>query len=430
MNHYCFVHAADLHLDTPFEGLRRGNPGVHARLVDASLEAWDALVELVLERDARFLLLAGDLYDGAERGLRAQLRFRRGLEKLSNAGVSVFVVHGNHDPVEEGWSAIRDWPEGVTIFPSEHVESAGVEVGGRRIATVHGRSYARRETRENLALGYHRGGEPGLHIGLLHCNVGNVGASAGHANYSPCSLDDLIRARMDYWALGHVHVHSVLRRADPWVVYPGNLQGRSPQPGECGAKGAVVVEVSGDRVDSVEHVALDRVRFVVAELDAASCRDLAALESELAGLAESQRAGCDGRGLLLRVRLVGRSELRSDLDRQESIAELLAALRDRFDGASPLLWWDSLESHLRPPLDRESVRQRDDFSSELLGMSEALARDPEAAARFLAARLDSLPPRQRGVALPSLAASEHADILQRAEDLALELLHDAASESA
>src|SRR3954467_1145267 len=144
MPDFCFVHAADLHLDTPFQGVGRTTPAVGAALRDASLEAWDALVELTLRRQAAFLLIAGDVYDGAERGLRAQLRFLRGLERLSAAGVQVLVAHGNHDPLD-GWSAIRAWPPGVHVFGSDVVEAVAIERDGAVLATVQGISYARRD---------------------------------------------------------------------------------------------------------------------------------------------------------------------------------------------------------------------------------------------------------------------------------------------
>src|SRR5659263_433463 len=89
---FCFIHAADLHLDTPFEGVAGMSGDVAERLRDASLEAFDGVVRLAVDRRAVFVLLAGDLYDGAERGVRAQLRFLRGLEVLSAAGIPVFVV--------------------------------------------------------------------------------------------------------------------------------------------------------------------------------------------------------------------------------------------------------------------------------------------------------------------------------------------------
>ena len=93
---FSFVHAADLHLDTPFKGIGSTAPFVAEQLREASLAAFDSLVELCLERRAAFLVVAGDVYDGPERGLRAQLRFRDGLARLSDAGISSFVVHGNH----------------------------------------------------------------------------------------------------------------------------------------------------------------------------------------------------------------------------------------------------------------------------------------------------------------------------------------------
>lgn len=109
-----FVHASDLHLDSPVEGIARtlnAPASIREALRDATLDAFDALVQLCTEREAVFLLLAGDVYDGIDRGLRGQLRFFQGLSKLSDAGIQVFVVHGNHDPVEPGgWTAIREFP--------------------------------------------------------------------------------------------------------------------------------------------------------------------------------------------------------------------------------------------------------------------------------------------------------------------------------
>ena len=107
-----FIHAADLHLDTPFQGVAGPAPEVATALYEASLQAWDNVVDLAIEREAAFVLIAGDIYDGADRGVRAQLRFLAGLKRLDEAGIRSFVVHGNHDPLD-GWSAIREWPAGV-----------------------------------------------------------------------------------------------------------------------------------------------------------------------------------------------------------------------------------------------------------------------------------------------------------------------------
>ncbi len=421
---FCFIHAADLHLDTPFSGIGSVAPQVAHELREASLAAFDAIVDLALERHAAFLLVAGDVYDGAERGLRAQLRFRDGLARLADAGVSSFVVHGNHDPLRTGWSAITSWPDGVKIFgwdPRE-VEVVPVERDGEVIATVQGLSYAQAATTENLARHFSRPTGPGVHIGLLHCNV--EGAATGHANYSPCSLDDLCRSGLDYLALGHVHEHKVLARGGAqgsWVVYPGNSQARSPRASEQGPKGAVVVTIEDGTVSGIELVPCDLVRFCTATLDISLITNLSDLATALAeaGRGEAERA--EGRSVVLRGRLVGRSPLHHELNRPGVRGELLAALRDDAEGTSPLCWWDSLVDESAAPLERAALRARGDFAADLVALSDDLLRDP-AAAQALLAEIGT-PPRSMARRLSDLLEQEGGTaLIDAAVERALELL--------
>ena len=415
-----FVHAADLHLDTPFEGLRRVEPFVADALRDASLEAFDALVRLALEREAAFVVLAGDVYDGAERGVRAQLAFRRGVERLSAAGVATFVVHGNHDPVEAGWSAVRAWPSSVTVFGTEAVASVPVERDGAVVATVHGISYAQRVVTENLALRFRRSDAPGLHVGLLHANVG----SSDHAPYSPCTVEDLRRASLDYWALGHVHARQVVHAGDPWVVYPGNLQGRSPKPSERGPKGALVVEVDGTAVRPPEFVALDRVRFETLEVDVAGLADLAEVHAALQRAAEARSEQADGRSLLVRATLIGRGPAHADLRRPGAVAGLVQGLRDEAGQGSPFLWWEAVRDGTRPALDVDVVRRRGDFAAELLRVADELGAEPEALRAFAEARWSALPAAElRRLVAPADAATPER--WREAVDLALDALEGA-----
>ena len=372
---FCFVHAADLHLDTPFKGLGEVAPDVAKALREASLEAFDALVELCLERAAAFLVLAGDIYDGAERGLRAQLRFLAGLERLSAAKIPVFVAHGNHDPVEEGWSAIRRWPEGVHVFSDKEVECIPVVRGGRAIAAVQGISFDRGAVTENLALRFSRPERGVFSVAVLHCNV--VGASEEHDPYSPCTLNDLLEKGICYWALGHIHARSVLagrpHSDESFVVYPGNLQARSPKPSEQGEKGACVVHVSGGRVAELEHVACDRIRFAELEIDVSACEDLAELSGELGEAAAEALERADGRSLVVKARLSGRGPCHAELAREGALGELLASLRDG-PQRRPFFWWDRLIDDTRPGLDLASLLEEGDFASVLLELAEGRAR--------------------------------------------------------
>jgi len=372
---FCFVHAADLHLDTPFKGIGRTAPSVAHALREASLEAFDDLVTLCLQRRAAFLVIAGDVYDGPDRGIRAQLRFRDGLARLSDAGIASFVVHGNHDPVESGWAAIGAWPPLVTVFGTESVEAVPVVQDGQQIATVQGISYWRRDVRENLALRFSRTGGPGIEVGVLHCNVS--GAAEGHEDYSPCSLDDLRRRGLDYWALGHIHSRMVLSGRpygdEPWVVYPGNLQARSPKASEGGAKGAVVVDVVDGRIGGLEFVACDRIRYATVDLNVAPLDSIDGVRDVLGELARDELDRAHGRSVVLRAQLTGRGDVHAALRHGGALGEVLESLRDEFDPEHPWCWWDRIDDASSPRIEIEELKRGSDFAADLIAMAEELA---------------------------------------------------------
>jgi exonuclease SbcD len=432
---FCFVHVADLHLDTPFRGLSAVAPGIGAALRDASLQAFDTVVELTLERRAAFLLVAGDLYDGPERGLRAQLRVRDGLARLGAAGVSSFVVHGNHDPLETGWSAIRSWPAGTTVFappsaPGTPAEVVPVVRDGVAIATVQGVSFATRSTTENLARRLARpraawpgGGEP-LHVGLLHCKV--AGSPGDHADNSPCTMSDLRATGLDYLALGHVHERSVLSRGsgpgDPFVVYPGNTQAHSWRAGEHGAKGAYVVHVEAGRIAELEFVPCDQVRFEELACPIDELDDLGQLADRLAALGDDAARRAGGRAAVLRAELTGSGALHGELTRAGALDELLAHLRDDAARCSPLRWWDCLRPSSHSGGDLAALASRGDFAADLLDLAASLQDDEALAAPFTAAMLNGLPrPLARRVA-ELVAGGTPTWLLERATRAALDEL--------
>lgn len=373
---FCFVHAADLHLDTPFEGISTVSPEVAGKLRDASLDAFDALIEFTIKKKAAFLLLAGDIYDGSERGVRAQLRFKEGLEKLSTKEIQipVFIVHGNHDPLG-GWSAIKEWPEGVKIFGPEEVEAFEVKKGKTTLATIYGISYGKREVTENLALrfkgkDFEKKRKPGLQVGLLHCNVDS---NSEHDHYSPCSTEDLRSVKMDYWALGHIHKRQELDEAHR-IEYPGNLQGRSPKPGECEPKGALLVDVNGSSIENVVFESLDRVRFLECEIDIPGIKDLDGLKREMMKKADQLRESNKDRGLVIRTILKGRGKLHHDLHHPGAIKDILGDLREKFELEQPFTWWESIRDKTKPELNLGKIRGRKDFSAGLINFAEDLRR--------------------------------------------------------
>jgi DNA repair exonuclease SbcCD nuclease subunit len=419
MPDFRFVHAADLHLDTPFDGLSWLGGDLPARLRDASLSAFDNLVAETLRVEADALVLAGDLYDGPDRGLRAQLRLRDGFARLTQAGVQVFLVHGNHDPVQEGWSAIQAWPEGVHVFSASEVESVPVTRGTREIARVYGISYARADTTENLAARFPRTSEASFALGLLHANVGS---NPAHASYAPCELAELTGGGMDYWALGHIHAPQVLSDGPVHAVYSGVLQGRSPKPSEQGAKGAYVVDVEQGRVSALDFRPLDVVRFEQVSLDVAGIEDAGQLQDALQAAAADAAEAAQGRDLILRAELTGRGPVHRQLRQGDGLEDLLAALQQAGSAsAGAQVWWDRLIDRTAAPLDKDTIRKRGDFSAELLGRADALLADPEQLDAFLAEHVRPSDRRLKGLLTDADPEADRA-ALEAAVDEALDRL--------
>jgi DNA repair exonuclease SbcCD nuclease subunit len=293
MSTFRFVHVADLHLDSPFRGLgRRASPAVARALVDATFRAFDSVVDLCLEERVDALLVAGDVYDAADRSVRSIARFHHRITELAEAGIASFIVHGNHDPLLGKTDLL--WPDRAHVFSGE-IEEVPLRVRGAIVATVTGTSYTKRDVTENLARRFVRSASSPYAIALLHANVG---ATRGHANYAPCSLDDLVISRFDYWALGHVHAPSVLREQTPTVVYAGTPQGLTRA--DLGPRGCYLVEVEGGRT-TLEFVETSAIRWDSIEVSSNGERPL--VESLRQGITSAiERAG---RSLVVRVRVVG-----------------------------------------------------------------------------------------------------------------------------
>jgi exonuclease SbcD len=405
-----FLHAADLHLDTPSEGLHGYPAEVAHQLRESSLQAFENLVELALREEVAFVVLAGDLYDGSDRGARAELAVRRGLSRLADAGIRSFIAHGNHDPVEQGWSTVRSWPSSITVFHPGDPQVVTFTVDGVTVA-VHGVSYATRETRDNLARAFHRDPAAEVQVGVLHANVDG---QIGHDPYAPCSVADLVATGLDYWALGHIHRRAVLHEAKPWIVYPGNLQGRSPKPSECAAKGALIVQVDGSIVGVPRFVPLDVLRFAAVTVPIDDAEDLGQVDDLVREAAEELRAEAEGRPIILRVRLTGRGPAHALL-RGDGRAQLLEALRTEGLARSPFLWVDRLDDQTRPDLDLDLLSAADDFVGNALRRIDELVTGPDLGEE-LSSQLPRLP---ADVTFPDLADPE---LLDRAHLLAVDLL--------
>ena len=413
-----FVHAADLHLDSPFTGLKAAAPENVARaLYGATFDAYENLVDICIDERVDALLVAGDIYDGADRSFRAQHRFISGLQRLDNAGIRSFVCHGNHDPLD-GWEARLDYPPGCHRFAAQF-ESVPVFPDDPSRAVVHGISYPTRDVSDNLARQLGRV-EPGpFSIGLLHANVDS---NPDHGSYAPCSLTDLVESGVDYWALGHVHTRQVLSDRGPTVVYPGNTQGRHAN--ETGARGAYLVEVDDDRSVNLDFRALDTVRWERLEVHISSHeseQDL--MDAVDAGLHQLIDAA-DGRPVVVRLTLSGRGELNRFLRQPNTVDDLLSQINGEWSSRTPFAWCERIENLTASPFDRHTRLRSFDFLAEVLRTADRSYQDEQLQAT-LRNGLQSLYAHRRFRRQLSDAEptdEELATLIAEAEAIAIDLL--------
>ena len=421
-----FVHAADLHLDSPFRGIRTQAPEYVAQTLHrATFDAFENIINLCIREQVDALLVAGDVYDGADRSLRAQLKFVDGLKQLDSAGIRSFICHGNHDPLD-GWEARLDLPAGCVRFGPD-VTAEPVFPDDPERATVYGISYPQREVRENLSPLFHQAiSGSGFNVGLLHANVGG---DPNHDSYSPCSVADLEIAPIDYWALGHVHTRQVLKAQGPAVVYPGNPQGR--HPAETGARGVYLVEVEDSGPPRLEFHAVDVVRWETLLLDIAWLETEQALIDAISDRAESVLEASDGRPVVFRLALTGRGTMHRWLRREGTVDDLLEQLNSRYANSNPWLWCERIQLDTASPVDREQAARREDFTGDLARLCTELRENPDALAEFGKSLRDLYVTSNAGQYLREHLPSDNdlLELLNAAEDECLAALVDEEDEA-
>lgn len=419
---FSFIHAADLHLDSPFRGYEQIDDvdgyvkeNILKQLRNCTFAALDNIVNACIRYKVDFLILAGDIYDLADRSIRAELRFRRAMEQLAEREISVFVTYGNHDHAQ-GIRSNLSWPENVHFFSQGEVEYREFIRKGKEIARVYGISYPRREVTENYALRFKRHPGAPFCIGVLHCNVGGV---PGHENYAPCRLDDLIGIGMDYWALGHVHSRKILRDGFPWVVYPGNSQGRNPR--EHSAKGCYLVQVSGNIPTDLQFLPIDNVRWINVDISIDGLNSEEELLNTLINKLTTIKNENNSKSVITPIKLSGRGRLYNLLKNSTLIADLLGEIRLQFTSQSgAFLWPESIKNHTCIDLDKESLIKTQTFMGDLFGLIEE-ARSNEELRNILLQSIATLE-QQVAIHMLSLDEQELDELLERAGELAFDLL--------
>ncbi|ODT45293.1 MAG: metallophosphoesterase [Nitrospira sp. SCN 59-13] len=416
-----FIHAADLHIDSPLRGLDRYDGAPVEKLRTATRSAFERLIDKAISERVDFLLLAGDIYDCDWQDFHTGLFFRGQMVRLEREGIRVFIVQGNHD-AQGVISKQLILPPNVTVFSSRSAHTVRLD---HLSVAIHGRSFPERAVDEDLVPSYPAPVAGCFNIGLLHTSLTG---RAGHDTYAPTDLPTLTSKGYDYWALGHVHAREVIAER-PRIVYPGNLQGRHAK--ETGPKGCELVTVEAGRVES-EFVALDVVRWnqLIVSLDGVHRLEALgetfrhALDPLLTGAMECLHA--------VRVTLAGSTELhRLEANQPGTLAAAMHGAAQDIGEAE--VWIEQVRLDLSTPLDRARTAQRQDAVGELVRLVDSVVGAEAELQRWSQAELGDLlgslpqevaagdvPKLDDPVELTQLLMDAEATVLARLTDLGAE----------
>jgi len=375
-----FIHCADLHLDSPLRGLERYDGAPAQEMREATRRAFTNVVDLAIDREVDFVLIAGDIFDGDWQDFNTGLFFANQLRRLADANIRAFIVRGNHDALSKISKAVT-LPKNTHVFRAGKPDTIVDETLG---VAIHGQSFATGVVTDDLASQYPEPRRGTLNIGLLHTALAG---REGHETYAPTTAERLIDKGYDYWALGHVHNREVVREA-PWIVFPGNTQGRHAR--ELGTKGCMLVEGSAEEgIVSVEFVATDVARWQHLEVDAT---DMASVDDLQETVQQSVRAAVTKAGdrlLALRLTVSGRTALHSRLlgNPEAFRAHACAWINEASNGTA---WLEKARCRVAAPLDLAALAGRDDPFGWLVRKLDDLATNPAELDRIATAALADL----------------------------------------
>lgn len=321
-----FLHTADLHLDTPFKGMSDFPEEHFEKLRNSTFQAFAHFIDYAVKTKPDFIVIVGDIYDGEDRSLRAQLKFQEGMNALKEVGIPVFLSYGNHDHLQGTWTRF-DLPENVYVF-LEEVERVMLTVRGETI-NLYGFSYPERHVREVMIDNYPVAESNAFHIGLLH---GSIDGDESHSVYAPFTKTALLSKQYDYWALGHIHKRQYVNHEPP-IVYSGNLQGRHRN--EQGMKGFYEVILSKKEAN-LQFIPTSVITFGNLSISCIGIRHagewFALCETAINEFKEQSSA------MVLTLQMMEIDEESAELFRQSTEEEWLNALREHLQYHSPFIW--------------------------------------------------------------------------------------------
>lgn len=383
---YRFIHAADIHLDSPLRSLALRNIELATLIGNATRRAFEKIIDLALNERVNALLIAGDLYDGEQTSMKTARFLAEQLRRLDQAGIDVFVIRGNHDAMSKITKELI-LPERVQIFDRKASAITVTAPDHDQPVVFHGLSFAMPHAQDSLLPQYALPVAGAINIGLMHTSLNGA---EGHDLYAPVSVGDLQSHGFHYWALGHIHKRAVYMPTSEYnstVVMAGNPQGRDIN--EAGAKSVTLVTIDDSGIVHTEERLTSIAQFERVRVDASACEDWRSVIQAVQKALEIKREVTASEHLVARLHVTGSTALAWQLRRDQDLL-----LTEAEDKASQIgdCWIEKLEIDCTPL--RKIVQSSATFTADPLQELGRLICDELAASPVfqsgLAEQMDTL----------------------------------------
>lgn len=378
-----FIHAADLHLASPFSGLSEKDRAMASHLNQSLYCSFDAILTACLEKKVDFLLIAGDVFDSGEKNLQAIHHFIRGLTALYKEGIQVIITTGNHDPLLTGPGSNTIWDDIIrisggeppfTLIQSESHEIVDIKHDGETVARICGVSFTKPEISDNPVRNFPKRVDNTFPwIGVVHCTIGS---HSDHIPYAPLTLTDLTGLGYDYWALGHIHAGFIVKESNPTIIYPGNIQGRNWR--ETGPKGCIHAIIEKDGSVFTQFYVTASVRFEKREISINGMEHDEQLISATGEIISDVTKKQGENSTILAVDITGSGKIHSSLYLTSLLNDILQTYQE-YMPSPPFCYLSAVYDLTKPSIDRIALKGRGDIFDEIVTCADELTCEPNLA---------------------------------------------------
>ncbi len=424
-----FIHSSDIHIGSPFLSCSSLQERHYNALKSAPYTALRRLINKAIDLEAKFILIAGDIFDCGNISLSSKTLFLQEIERLDANGISCLIVFGNHDPEGDNReNFISSLPSNCYVFGHNEPETVEPYKGVKVI----GISYKGREEFRDLAkeisktaISSQSKGTKDFLIGLLHTNCDGLG---GNKNYARTTLAFLKDTPIDYWAIGHVHKHIILNESEPLIAYSGMPQGRDFQ--ETGPRGALMAAINGDnRLDSVKFFITSPVIWLDFDINIGA-RDKEGLSEENIRdivIKEIKRVSLSYKKpeithIMLRLNLKGQSRLKRINYIEDFLFDLRESLNYMLSSLSPICYLIEIIDNTYIPIDHEEILKRDDIIGTIYRVAEGLLKDGKDRKDLFNALEPILKRKETSYIIKELIDNEGDTLIKEAREFLFELL--------